>query len=128
MPIKRTLTLERTSSYSSFPTISSGGVAYIKEKYEDTGAILSKTVTFKNSLDQVVLFNDLATKKIIETVFKDYEQKDSYSNDPEIRKITIRRPTSVEFPRNAGLNRLINYGPILHANSGIIFSKTEVEI
>jgi hypothetical protein len=128
MPIKRTLIREKTTPDSVFPRLKEGGVAYIKEKYIDTGAILSNTTTYKNSADEVILFSDLATKKIIETVFKDYEQKDSYSRDTELRKFTARRPISAEFPTNAGLNQLINYGPILQANSGIIFSQTEVEI
>ena len=128
MPIKRTLIREKTSPDSVFPRILNGGYAYIKEKYIDTGAILSNTITYKNSADEVVLFGDLATKKIIETVFKDYEQKDSYSGDAELRKFTARRPVSAEFPASVGLNQLINYGPILQANSGIIFSQTEVEI
>jgi hypothetical protein len=36
----------------------------------------------------------------------------------------------VEFPKREviSLNELRNYGPILQANSGIIFSQTEVEI
>jgi len=128
MPIKRTLTHEKTTPDSIFPSIKEGGTEYIKEKYENTGSILSKTVTYKNSLDEVVLFRDLASKQIIEYIFKDYEQKDAYSRDDEIRKVTTRRPTSVEFPRIGELNQLRNYGPVLHANSGIIFSQTEVEI
>ena len=128
MPIKRTIIREKTTLDSIFPKIKEGGAAYIKEKYIDTGAILSNTTKYKNSADEVILFSDIATKKIIETVFKDYEQKDSYSRDEELRKFTPPRPLSAEFPINVELNQLINYGPILQANSGIIFSQTEVEI
>ena len=129
MPIKRTLIREKTASNSIFPRIKEGGLDYIKEKYEDTGAILSRTVTYKNALDEIVLFRNLATKEIIEYVFKDYEQKDAYTKDLEIQRVTTHRPVSVEFPRQEfPLNHLRNYGPILHANSGITFSQTEVEI
>ena len=129
MPIKRTMIRERTTPDSIFPRIKEGGLEYIKEKYEDTGAILSRTVTYKNALDEIVLFRNLATKEIIEFVFKDYEQKDAYTKDLEIQRVTTHRPVSVEFPRlEFPLNHLRNYGPILHANSGITFSQTEVEI
>ena len=130
MPIKRTMIRERTTPESRFSSIKTGGQEYIKEKYEDTGAILSRTVTYKNALDEIVLFRNLATKEIIEYVFKDYEQKDAYTRDLEIQRVTTHRPYSVEFPRREviPLNELRNYGPVLHANSGIIFSQTEVEI
>ena len=129
MPIKRTLIREKTASNSIFPRIKEGGLDYIKEKYEDTGAILSRTVTYKNALDEVILFRNLATKEIIELVFKDYEQKDTYTRDSELQGFTTHRPISAEFPRQEfPLNHLRNYGPILHANSGITFSQTEVDI
>ena len=128
MPIKRTLIRETTTPDSIFPRIKEGGLDYIKEKYEDTGAILSRTVTYKNALDEVILFRNLATKEIIEFVFKDYEQKDAYTRDSELQSFTTHRPISAEFPKNETLNQLRNYGPVLHANSGIIFSQTEVEI
>lgn len=129
MPIKRTMIRERTTPESRFFSIKTGGQEYIKEKYEDTGAILSKTTTYKNALDEIVLFRNLATKEIIEYVFKDYEQKDAFTKDLEIQRVTTDRPVSVEFPRQELLlNHLRNYGPVLHANSGIIFSQTEVEI
>ena len=130
MPIKRALIREKTTPDSVFPELKNGGWEYIKEKYIDTGAILSTTVTYKNALDEVVFDQNLATKKIIETVFKDYEQKDSYSRDSEIQRFTTLRPFSTEFPKREEFvfNELRNYGPILNANSGIIFSQTEVEI
>lgn len=129
MPIKRTITRERTTPESRFPVVETGGRGYIKEKYEDTGAILSITIIYKNALDEVVLLRNLATKQIIECIFKDYEQKDAYNKDVEIQRVTTHRPVSVEFPRQEfPLNHLRNYGPILHANSGITFSQTEVEI
>lgn len=129
MPIKRTMIRERTTPESRFSSIKTGGQEYIKEKYENTGAILSRTVTYKNALDEIVLFRNLATKEIIEIIFKDYEQKDAYTKDLEIQRVTTHRPVSVEFPRQEfPLNHLRNYGPILHANSGITFSQTEVEI
>ena len=128
MPIKRTLIREKTTPDSIFPRIKEGGLEYIKEKYEDTGAILSRTVTHKNALDEIVLFRNLATKEIIEFVFKDYEQKDAYTRDSELQSFTTHIPISAEFPKNETLNQLRNYGPVLHANSGIIFSQTEVEI
>jgi hypothetical protein len=129
MPIKRTMVRERTTPESRFPIVETIGREYIKEKYEDTGAILSKTVTYKNALDEIVLFRNLATKEIIEIIFKDYEQKDAYTKDLEIQRVTTHRPISVEFPKQEfPLNHLRNYGPILHANSGITFSQTEVEI
>ena len=130
MPVKRTLIREKTTPESKFPSIKEGGLEYIKEKYEDTGAILSKTVTYKNALDEVEFDLELTTKQIIETVFKDYEQKDNFSRDLEIQRVTTHRPNSVEFPRREVYlsNELRNYGPILHANSGITFSQTEVEI
>ena len=128
MPIKKTITHEKTTLDSIFSIMKEGGSEYIKEKYEDTGSILSKTITYKNSLDEVVLFRDIATKRIIEIVFKDFEQKDAYSRDSEMQRFTTRRPTSAEFPRTGELNTLRNFGPILHANSGILFSQTEVEI
>jgi len=129
MPIKRTMIRERTTPESRFSSIKTGGQEYIKEKYEDTGAILSRTVTYKNALDEIVLFRNLATKEIIEIIFKDYEQKDAYTKDLEIQRVTTHRPVSVEFPRQEfPLIHLRNYGPILHANSGITFSQTEVEI
>ena len=130
MPIKRTLIRERTTLDSIFPTVKEGGLKYIKEKYEDTGAILSRTVIHKNALDEIVFDHNLATKQIIETVFKDYEQKDNFNRDLEIQRVTTRRPDSVEFPKREviPLNELRNYGPVLHANSGITFSQTEVEI
>ena len=52
MPIKRTMIRERTTPESRFSSIKTGGQEYIKEKYEDTGAILSRTVTYKNALDE----------------------------------------------------------------------------
>ena len=128
MPIKRTIMREKTTPDSVFPGIKQDGLDYIKEKYQDTGAILSTSVTYKNALDEIVLSRNLATKEIIVNVFKDYESKDTFSYDAEIWRVTARRPISEEFPRNKALNRLKNYGPILHANSGIIFSQTEVEI
>ena len=128
MPIKRTITREKISPDSVFPGIKEGGLDYIKEKYQDTELILSKTVTYKNALNEIILFRNLATKEIVEIVFKDYAQKDAFSNDAEIRRVTTRRPISAEFPPNRELNQLKNYGPILNANSGIIFSQTEVEI
>ena len=130
MPIKRTLIREKTASDSVFPRAKEGGIEYIKEKYIDTGAILSKTVTFKNELDEIVLLGNLATKQFIETVFKDYEQKDAYDRDEQIQIFTTRRPISIEWPRREviPLNELRNYGPILNSNTGIIFSQTEVEI
>ena len=128
MPIKRTITREKISPDSVFPGIKEGGSNYIKEKYEDTGLILSKTITYKNALDEIVLLRNLASKQIIECIFKDYEQKDAYSKDSEILRVTTPRPISAEFPPNRELNQLKNYGPILNANSGIIFSQTEVEI
>jgi hypothetical protein len=128
MPIKRTIIRVKTTPDSVFPGIKQDGLDYIKEKYQDTGAILSKTVTYKNSLDEIVSLRNLATKEIVEIVFKDYESKDAFSKDAEILRVTTRRPISAEFPTNREFNQLINYGPILHANSGIIFSQTEVEI
>ena len=130
MPIKRAQIREKTTPDSVFPKLKNGGSEYIKEKYIDTGAILSTTVTYKNVLDEVVFDHNLSTKKIIETVFKDYEQKDAYTRDSELQKFTNPRPISVEFPKREvnPLNELRNYGPILQANSGIIFSQTEVEI
>jgi hypothetical protein len=128
MPIKRTLTRDKTSPDSILPELKGDGWKYMKEKYIDTGAILSTSVTYKNALDEIVLFRNLATKEIIVNVFKDYESKDAFSKDAEILRVTTRRPISAEFPTNKKFNQLINYGPILHANSGIIFSQTEVEI
>ena len=125
MPIKKTIIRERTTPESRLPIVETSDREYIKEKYQNTGAILSITITYKNALDEVVLSRNLATKEIIEYVFKDYEQKTAYNKDIEIRRATI----ATGFPRGSFLpNELRNYGPILHANSGILFSQTEEEI
>ena len=124
MPIKKTIIRERTTPESRLPIVETSDREYIKEKYLDTGAILSITITYKNALDEVVLSRNLATKEIIEYVFKDYEQKTAYNKDIEIRRATIGFPRAINFLPN----QLRNYGPILHANSGILFSQTEEEI